>query len=108
MTDISQNVSCCSTPQIMGKIYIFPYLCTFCGLCAEVCPFGLPHQGSNKKYEISKPELCTECSACKRNCPEQAIIMQERKGCGCLWDVINRRKSKDKIEIINCDDSCSC
>ncbi|MCK4781035.1 MAG: 4Fe-4S binding protein, partial [Candidatus Lokiarchaeota archaeon] len=38
------------------------------------------------KYEIYEPERCTECSACKRNCPTMAIVLQEKKGCGCLWN----------------------
>ena len=45
------------------------------------------------KYEIKHPELCTECSACFRNCPTQAIMMQEQKGCGCLWDARQRAKN---------------
>ncbi len=108
---MTQNQSCCSTTpqqdtQQMPKIYIFPYLCTSCGVCAEVCPFGLPSQGHNKKYEISRPDLCTECSACLRNCPEKAIFMEEKEGCGCLWDVRQRRKNKAKVESDNCGSGC--
>ncbi len=103
MSDITQNQTCSSEPQVITKIFIVPELCTSCGTCAEVCPFGLPHQGHNNKYEISRPDLCTECSACMRNCPEQAIIMEEIEGCGCLWNVIQKRKNKVKSEIGNCN-----
>ncbi|MFW9896686.1 MAG: ATP-binding protein [Candidatus Thorarchaeota archaeon] len=77
----------------LPKISIDQDLCTGCGICAELCPFGIPHSKSNGKFEISEPERCTECSACKRNCPAMAIILQERKGCGCLWDARARAKN---------------
>jgi ferredoxin len=102
---MTQTQPCCSAsqevPQELPRIFVFPYLCNACGTCAEVCPFGLPTQGDNKKYEIKRPDLCTECSACMRNCPTQAIIMQEREGCGCLWDVMRRTKSNAKAENNN-------
>jgi len=71
---------------VIPKISINPDLCTGCGICGEVCPFGIPIQNDDGKYEIYEPERCTECSACKRNCPTMAIVLQEKKGCGCLWN----------------------
>jgi len=79
-----------TSPEII--IYIDPTLCIGCGLCTEVCPFGLPKPTENNKFSIRDVHLCTECSACKRNCPVGAIFMQEQEGCGCLWDVRRRRK----------------
>ncbi|HME56200.1 MAG TPA: 4Fe-4S binding protein [Candidatus Lokiarchaeia archaeon] len=75
-------------------IHIDEVLCTGCGICSEVCPFGLPVKAESGKYEIANPNLCTECSACKRNCPAKAIVMKERAGCGCLYDAANRRIGK--------------
>ena len=69
-------------------------------LCGEICPFGLPAMNISGKYEIKIPEHCTECSACQRNCPTQAIVMQERKGCGCLWDA--RKRLNGKNNSVNC------
>ena len=77
----------------LPKISIDQGLCTGCGICGEVCPFGIPQSSSNGKFEIVEPERCTECSACKRNCPAMAVILQERKGCGCLWDARARSKN---------------
>jgi ferredoxin len=78
------------------KIFIDPVRCIGCGLCGEVCPFGLAVAADFGKFDIPHPELCTECSACKRNCPVDAIFMEEREGCGCLWDVASRRKKGNK------------
>ncbi|MFX1500171.1 MAG: 4Fe-4S binding protein [Promethearchaeota archaeon] len=71
---------------IIPKISINPDLCTGCGICGEVCPFGIPTPDEKGKFKISEPERCTECSACKKNCPTMAILLQEQKGCGCLWN----------------------
>jgi ferredoxin len=88
------------------KIFINETLCNSCGLCVEVCPFGLPILMDSGKYEIKNPELCTECSACKRNCPVNAIIMNEKEGCGCLWNARAKAKnSKSGNKDIN---SCGC
>ena len=102
MTESEKN-SCCSPEssqtQLNGvRISINQNLCTGCGLCGEICPFGLPQPIENGKYEISDVNSCTECSACKRNCPVQAISMFEQKGCGCLWDAIQRIKNKGSTD----------
>ncbi len=90
----------------LGRIKISINLdkCTGCGLCGEVCPFGLPQQGSNKKFQIKNPHLCTECSACQRNCPTQAVELEEKIGCGCLWDARQRSKNKKKgiVGAVSC------
>ena len=101
MTEISLKPSCNTEANKSIRIYINPSKCTGCGLCTEVCPFGLPQPNNSGKYDIKKPELCIECSACSRNCPAQAIIGQEQKGCGCLWDARKRAKNPDS-------DSCCC
>lgn len=85
-----------------NKIYIEQEICTGCGLCREVCPFGLPERNENKKFSIIRLRECIECSACKRNCPVQAIIMIEKAGCGCLYDVRNRTKLIKKRSSTNC------
>jgi len=73
-----------SPPKI---IYFDSEKCTGCGLCRELCPFGLPTPDEAGKYHVLNLEACVECSACQRNCPVNAIRMTEQKGCGCLWDV---------------------
>ncbi|MFX1276863.1 MAG: 4Fe-4S binding protein [Promethearchaeota archaeon] len=103
MTELEKKPICCAPSAgktINIRILIDSTKCTGCGLCGELCPFGLPIPTNNGKFEIKKPELCTECSACQRNCPAQAIIMQERVGCGCLWDA--RKRLNDKKNSCNC------
>ena len=96
MTDVEIDIKkFVSEVMANSRIAIDGSICNGCGLCAEVCPFGLPQRNSEGKYYIPKPELCTECSACKRNCPTKAIIMFEVKGCGCLWDARGRSKNPD-------------
>jgi len=110
MTELKENNKCCdSSSSIEGflkalnlRIVIDPSKCIACGLCEEICPFGLPQKENDGTYTIRSPEECTECSACQRNCPTQAIIMQEQQGCGCLWDA--RKNSKGKSN----DTSCCC
>ena len=105
----SENQSCCNSNSKKSflknskkKIMIDEIKCIGCGICEEVCPFGLPKENSKGKYEIIKQELCVECSACERNCPEQAIILEEQKGCGCLWDARQRHSDKTNTNNKNC------
>jgi ferredoxin len=94
------------TPTENVRIFINKTMCNGCGLCGEVCPFGLPVPAGSGKYKIKKPELCTECSACQRNCPTSAIIMQEQEGCGCLWDARQRKKAEKGGEVYS--NVCGC
>ncbi|MBA7623248.1 hypothetical protein ES703_30642 [subsurface metagenome] len=55
--------------------------------------FNNTQPSDNGKFKIYEPERCTECSAYKRNCPAMAILLQEHKGCGCLWDARARSKN---------------
>ncbi|TXT53644.1 MAG: hypothetical protein BAJALOKI1v1_2330004 [Promethearchaeota archaeon] len=106
----SDETSCCDTNsslnnifQSLGlRIFINPSKCIACGLCEEVCPFGLPKKEIDGKYAIVDSKSCVECSACQRNCPTNAIVMEEQIGCGCLWDARKRTKEKDQ------NNSCCC
>jgi MinD superfamily P-loop ATPase len=45
--------------------------CTFCGRCAEVCPWHAVAVVGRKVLVF--PELCHGCGSCTLNCPENAI-----------------------------------
>ncbi len=79
------------------KIYVDFNRCTGCGICENVCPFGLPQKDFTGKYTIKQDE-CTSCSACKRNCPAEAVIMVEQQGCGCLWNVRSNEKNGKNMD----------
>ena len=95
MIKITLKTASIQIPLVVPKISIDQDLCTGCGICGEICPFGIPQANGDEKFEMFEPERCTECSACKRNCPAMAVILQERKGCGCLWDARARSKNPD-------------
>lgn len=84
-------------------IKINPILCIRCGLCTEVCPFGLPQRTPEGGYTIINPQKCIECSACFRNCPTQAILLKVKYGCGCLWNV-KALESQKKQNSCDCSD----
>jgi len=96
ITTVNQSIEVKSEQEnaLNLKIYVDFKRCNGCGLCVEVCPFGLPQRDFTGKYIITQVEKCTECSACKRNCPAEAIILKEQKGCGCLWNVKRNEKNK--------------
>ena len=67
MTELNTNSRCCSPFAINSndlKIYIDSSKCSSCGLCGELCPFGLIGKNKYGKFEIIDPISCTECSAC--------------------------------------------
>jgi MinD superfamily P-loop ATPase len=59
-------------PYYEGRIaYIKESLCTQCGICAEVCPYGAVEIREGK-YWIN-PWICEGCVTCSLACPEKAI-----------------------------------
>jgi len=50
--------------------------CTFCGVCAEVCPFDAI-EVKKGKWKISMKK-CFGCGVCVENCKEGAIVNQDR------------------------------
>ena len=86
-TKETQSESCCSTETVQSvRIAIDILKCNGCGLCGEVCPFGLPQKNSLGVFEITQPESCTECSACQKNIEvleeiEKEIVRLKQSSC---------------------------
>ena len=49
--------------------------CTFCGVCAEVCPFDAI-KTNNDKWKISNRK-CFGCGVCVDNCPSKSLKYQD-------------------------------
>ena len=54
-------------------------LCTYCGLCAEVCQFKALAVIKGHASILVFPEMCHGCGACTMLCPEHAIKEVPRK-----------------------------
>ncbi len=53
-----------------------PDACTFCGVCAEVCPFDAITV-NKKKWKLSKRK-CFGCGVCVDNCAHQSLVNEEK------------------------------
>ena len=50
--------------------------CTFCGVCAEVCPFDAI-KVENNKWKFSKRK-CFGCGVCVENCKDNSLINEDK------------------------------
>ncbi len=61
----------------MAEIRIDYEVCTSCGVCAEVCPYGAIEMVDDKpKVDLNK---CTFCGTCERECPVEAIKIEGKE-----------------------------
>lgn len=67
--------------------YVHPGLCTACGLCLVVCPYGaigVAWDRDGVMLPWIDERQCTRCDECERACPERAVevpfavVLQER------------------------------
>ncbi|MFO7949129.1 MAG: electron transfer flavoprotein subunit alpha [Candidatus Fermentibacteraceae bacterium] len=61
---------------MIARISVSPELCTGCGACVPVCPFGAI---TMEEGLAVIGEACTLCGACVSECPFDAIIMREEQ-----------------------------
>jgi len=58
-----------ATPIIAS---VNPRLCSACGLCVEVCPYGARRLEPGAAYAEVVAVLCQGCGACVAACPNKA------------------------------------
>jgi 2-oxoacid:acceptor oxidoreductase delta subunit (pyruvate/2-ketoisovalerate family) len=51
-------------------------LCTGCGTCISLCPFGALSKNTDGIAQVDKG-LCKGCGICAAHCPENAIAMEK-------------------------------
>ena len=59
----------------MAKLLTDPGLCTGCGICAGLCPFGCM---TMEDGQPSAGEGCTLCGECVRGCPQGALAIRRQ------------------------------
>jgi heterodisulfide reductase subunit A len=57
---------------------VAPELCTWCGECAAVCPYGAPRElvSDGKKVAVIDKTACKGCGGCVPVCPQSAIDLE--------------------------------
>lgn len=60
----------------MSQILIDKQICTLCGECKNVCPFGAIDIDSNKK-NIEINSACKVCKLCIKKCPHNAMSLEK-------------------------------
>jgi heterodisulfide reductase subunit A len=56
--------------------YIDPELCSACGGCIDVCPYGAITLDEAESTAVVNPALCKGCGACAAACPSEAPILK--------------------------------
>ncbi|MBU0455905.1 MAG: EFR1 family ferrodoxin, partial [Gammaproteobacteria bacterium] len=63
----------------MGEKYIDDALCTECGTCEKICPYGAIKLNPKPIFDMNK---CYGCWACYNHCPNKAIYTKKYRGIG--------------------------
>ena len=70
-------------------------LCTECGTCQKLCPYGAIELAPKPVFDHAK---CYGCWSCYNHCPEKAIYTKKFKGKGQYPKPSNELKSKLALE----------
>ncbi|MFQ5832215.1 MAG: ferredoxin family protein [Candidatus Thorarchaeota archaeon] len=73
--------------------------CNRCGICLEVCPFGVWEMPEEGPAVLARIENCTNCTACAKNCLGGAIAVRNI-GCGCIWNEAARRRGDCEESVV--------
>ncbi len=62
------------TRTVSGMVaMVAPNLCSRCGVCVSVCPFGAPRFNEKTEKAEIEPTLCKGCGLCASSCRSGAI-----------------------------------
>jgi ferredoxin len=75
----------------MGDIFVAKDLCTTCGKCKKVCPYGAIELTPFPVFDNSK---CYGCWACFNNCSSKAIYTSNVRGSGHYKQPTEKLKEK--------------
>ncbi len=78
----------------MGKKYVDESLCTECGICEKLCPYGAIKLSPNPVFNMNK---CYGCWACYNHCPNKAIYTKKYRGIGHYPKPDSQLKEKLKV-----------
>ena len=66
--------------QVSGTVaYVNPFLCTSCGVCVTICPYGAPSfkaEGPDAGKAEINPVLCKGCGLCVSSCRSGALNLK--------------------------------
>ena len=85
----------------MNTLVYNPKLCTNCGLCSIVCPWGVFEPGEHTARLVNRG-ACIECGACAFNCEPGAIEVEA--GVGCAAAMI--QAALTSRTGLNCESNC--
>ncbi len=77
----------------MGEKYVEEALCSKCGICERVCPYGAIKLAPKPIFDMNK---CYGCWACYNHCPSRAIYTKKYRGAGHYPEPIEQLKEKLK------------
>ena len=63
----------------MGEKFVDKSLCSECGICEKVCPYGAVELNPTPVFDQNK---CYGCWSCYNHCPEKAIYTKKLRGVG--------------------------
>ena len=78
----------------MGVKFVDEALCTECGVCARLCPYGAVALNPRPVFDMNK---CYGCWRCFNLCPEKAIYTKKFRGIGHYPKP--PEKLKDKLKL---------
>ncbi len=85
---------------------VIPHLCTACGICARVCPFGaITVDKRTKSPAVVTTAACAGCGTCAAECPQNAIFQHHftDEQLAAQIDAILQDEPLEQIPVFACN-----